>query len=390
MICIPTYDRPDSICDFVHQTATELAIQNVVIILALGENWLGRSGWQKWRATLDQAEVAQAGSPVTISLFQFLPFRRFGWIRRLNAAFNFWYISRFLRYTHREPAVLWMFNPRECTLVKFFRDWQIHFDCVDWHSSADPVIKKQIDQQREYIFQLASTVTCITQPVQDRIKLIRRATAPIVPQGFDLEGFRQVSELPEVVTAQLKALSGKKVVGFFGGLNQRLDLDLLTDVISRSPHLVFLFVGPRGMDENVSQSAQPEQRIDELLKLSNVVWIPNLKRNQLLPVMKLCTVLTIPYDLRWEFNYCCFPMKVMEYFYAAKPILSTPIPSLLNYPTIAHADNAEDWLKQLQKLLTKKLTTAEQRSSQAIAISQTWQKKLDSVDVYLAEMLRSS
>lgn len=391
LICIPTFDRPDSICDFVYQTAKELAYQNVVIILALGENWRGRSGWQTWKQRIQDVKSAKEGQSVTIGLFHFLPFQRFEFVRQLNAQLNYWYLVLLLESNFSSlQKIFWMFHPRESHLLSFFKTWHVHFDCVDWHSSPDRERREQLDRQRRRLIDQADSITAITEPVRQRISALKGIAPPIVPQGFDISGFEQTEPLSSETERMLTRVNGKTIVGFFGGMNQRLDTGMLIEVAQQHPTLSFLFVGPRGTDENVSQSADGEVLLDKLLEQPNVLWIPSLKRNQLLPLMERCDVLTIPYDLQWEFNYCCYPMKVMEYFFAEKPILSTSIPSLLPFSQITFADTADEWSKKLETLIKKPLSAKQQSASQEIARSQTWKKKLDSVDVYLSEMLRSS
>lgn len=404
LICIPTYDRPEGICDFVFQTANELADQNVVIILALGENWRGKSGWQRWIHAIKQGQKLLQiiatdqrqthAQPIYLGVFQFLPFQRFSLSKRLNLQLNLFLFSLLLgRQRPSTQKVLWIFHPQESPVLPFFNHWHLHFDCVDWHTTMDDQARQKLELQRRQLIRAARSITVLTQPVLSRMKTLARVAVRQVPQGFDLQGFTNPTQVPQTVLRKLRNLrkSRRPLIGFFGGLNQRLDGKMLLEVVRLHPEWNFLFVGPRGKDQSVGQSEVGEKRLDQLLKESNVTWMQSLKRTQLLPLMKGCDVLIIPYDLQWEFNVCCFPMKIMEYFFAQKPVVSTSIPSLLDYKQfIFFGDTSKQFSKAIQKAVQVKWSTEQQIRVRKIALDQTWKRKLDSVDEYLSEMLPSS
>ncbi len=397
VICIPTYDHAQTICDFVFQTAYDLAAQNVVIILALGDIFSGRKGWQTWQRQLAQVRQAvnavkkrtkkknQNGHVFQIGFFQFIPFQRFEWSRQLNARLNLSLISRILSLPRRpkKDQLLWMFDPKEAWLLPFFSNWHLHFDCVDWYQGNDV--------RRKLLVRQADSLTALTKRVQKKLTQLSDKVVALVPQGFDLTKLRVTQPLPVQVTRQLNSLQPKVLIGFFGGISQRLDVDLLYQVVAGSPEWQFLFVGPIGKDENVGTSDEGEEKLHELLKLPNVTHIPSLPRTMLLPFMKKCAILLIPYDLQWEFNRCCFPMKLIEYFFAGRPVVATSIPSLRQYFSfVITADKVSDFQRALQQEMYHPWTLKQKKSARQIALDQTWQRKLDQVDAYLGKMVPSA
>lgn len=404
LVCIPTYDRPEGICDFVFRTAGELAAQNVVIILALGESWRGKTGWKHWLNGVTQArsflplrtadQLKALRQPIYLGVFQFLPFQRFSFSKYLNLQLNLLLFSLLIgRQQPDAQRILWIFHPQDIDVLPFFKSWHLHFDCVDWHTTMDVQSRQKLDQQRRLLIQAARSITVLTRPVLSRIEPLAQIAPRQVPQGFDLQGFKTPTQPPLAVRRKLQKLrkETRPLIGFFGGVNQRLDVEMLLRVTQQHPEWNFLFVGPRGKDQSVGQSEASEKKLDQLLRKTNVTWIQLLKRNQLLPMMKECDVLIVPYDLQWEFNVCCFPMKIMEYFFAQRPVVSTPIPSLLDYKEFVFFGNtSRQFSRAIQKALQVKWLKDQQQKLRNIALNQTWKRKLDSVDEYLSEMIPST
>ncbi len=400
---MPTFDRPDGICDFVFQTAQELAHQNVVIILALGENWRGRSGLKKWlsafqelsHTTMAQTSVKNDGLAVYLGMFHFLPFQRFDGVKKANEKLNLLILNLVIstQFSASEK-LLWVFNPSDGQALSSFdlQAWHLHYDAVDWHTSCFPERQKQISMKRKQLVQLADSITVLTQPVLERIKKLTKKKIELVPQGFDVQGLTAKSNAPESLLKLKRSLKKlrKPIIGYFGAVSARLDIALLCDVAKHSPDFHFVFIGPRGPDESATISSKIEHEIDLLLRMPNVSWHPAVQRACLLTMMEDCAALILPYNTSYEFNQCCFPMKAMEYLFAGKPIVATPVPSLRSYQKVIKlADSATAFTRLLDEAVKKPLTPAQKNFGQRIVKAQTWHAKLDCVDAYLNKMLRS-
>ena len=400
LICLPTFDRPDGICDFVFQVARDLAHQNVVIILALGENWRGITGLKKWLRVIHRLRAfhseKQQKEFLYLALLQLLPFQRSRVFQQLNLKLNMLLLSSVLRlFFERRSRILWIFHPNDAKVLPAIdlSKWHVHVDCVDWHTSANANDSEQLHQQRLHLYKVAQTVTVLTKPAAQRVRKFFTKKIAIVPQGFDATSLSP-SYLPaRLITKLIQQLQRKRkpIVGYFGGINARLDLDLLEEVISNAPQLHFVFVGPRDTDDSVPHEIEQTQQLDRILRLPNLSYQSRVSRKDLYALMQNCAALIVPYALQYEFNKCCFPMKVIEYFYAERPVVSTSIPSLAQYKNlVTFADTPEQFLTALNTSVGSQLSEVHKRQAHQIAIGQTWTAKLDSVDVYLDKMLRSA
>lgn len=278
-------------------------------------------------------------------------------------------------------------------MLSFFMraKWHLHADVVDWHTSGNNDRQRQIDRMRTELLQHAHSITVISEEVRRRVAKTSDRDCELVPQGFDAAELTRDERDPRVAERLKKGRrKTTHLVGYFGGINQRLDFDLLEKAVTQKKNYCFLFVGPVSEDDSVASDDNYLERRRALLHAENVVHLPSLPRKSLLPILKCCDALIIPYDVRSEFNRCSFPMKVMEYLVAERPIVSVNLPSLRKIPQIALASSAAHFIQLLDRAVTHPLSSAEKAVARSAAFAHTWKAKIDSVDGYLARVIRSS
>lgn len=383
-----------------YQTARQLASQNVVIILSLGQLCRGSSGRQRWwqqlRRVVAACQANQSGI-YQVELLQWLPGQRYTWSRQVNIWLNFWFWSWLARWgAETQQCWLWVFYPALADWLQLFGQWWIHYDCVDWHTSLDPVLSRKVASQRRALLAHADSVTCLHQQVQAKLQALTAVPVAIVPLGSDLVSWAAATGSKSELWAGVKQLVDRlkqergPIVGFFGGVSARLDLGLIESTRRHLPDWRFVFVGPRGQDENVSLAPAVEARLEKILLQPNVIWVPPLPRSGLRLVMECCTVLWIPYDSSLEFNYSAFPMKVAEYLQTSRPVVSTALPALQTVPGVIVVDAAAAMPQVLRQQQQRHVTATAQRQRQRWVRQQSWSAKLDAVDAYLQRVLPSA
>ena len=181
----------------------------------------------------------------------------------------------------------------------------------------------------ERMLRYADVVTAVSPALVEAIRK-RGAEAVLVPNGCDYEHFSR----PRPAPAELPAR--RPLLGFVGGVNERVDLELLAALADRRPDWTILLLGelictvPRR--ENLL--ALGPRRYDEL-----PAWVQHFG------------VGLVPYRGS-DFNRSSFPLKVFEYLAAGVPVVSTPLPSLRNLgPRVRTADDLPGWIGAVEAAL---------------------------------------
>lgn len=177
-------------------------------------------------------------------------------------------------------------------------------------------------------------------------------TAVQIPNGVD-PIFLETTRSP--------VKSARPLIGYVGSMDERIDLELLEQVIATMPECDFSFTG----------RIQDERILARLSNFSNVQFHPAIAYHALPQRMQGFAVGIIPF-YKNELTEGIYPMKVNEYLALGLPVVSTTfgdMPRLAGWASLA--DSAEDFVAALREaIVTDNDTKLEQR--RAFASEQTW------------------
>lgn len=178
----------------------------------------------------------------------------------------------------------------------------------------------------------------------------------VVKNGVDTNLFKTNG----YVTA---AKSKPVVIGFVGSLDNRIDYELLTEVIQNSPELHFRFIG-RIVD----------LRFKELEKFSNVEWISPVSYNHLPALIQDFDIGIIPF-VRSAFTEKIYPLKINEYLAMGKPVVMTSFALLPEFDLVTmRADSPDEFRRALiSGIETDSVAKINQRI--AFAQNNSWEER---------------
>jgi len=168
----------------------------------------------------------------------------------------------------------------------------------------------------------------------------------------------------------------KPIVGYFGVIDERLDLGLVEKTALRLPQFSFVFIGPLAKIHD-----------SELPRLPNIHYL-GMKPYQTLPnYLKAFTIAMMPFALNDATKFIS-PTKTLEYMAAGKPIVSTRIKDVeRDYSRCVHlvADD-EDFADLLIKLLLQTGVSAESARYEEILKNTSWNATVNKMRQVIAEV----
>jgi UDP-galactopyranose mutase len=138
-------------------------------------------------------------------------------------------------------------------------------------------------------------------------------------------------------------------LGFFGVLDERLDIDLLAGIAAARPSWQIVLIGP-------VVKINPEH----LPKNENIHYL-GMKDYQSLPTyLAGWDVALLPFSLNESTRYIS-PTKTPEYLAGGKPVVSTPIADVVKFygekELVRIARDADEFVQAIQQILSEEVPT---------------------------------
>jgi glycosyltransferase involved in cell wall biosynthesis len=307
------------------------------------------------------------------------PFERFRLIYELNKKLSVYLLLAWVRlkFGLSKKIILWLFHPREVWLIKEFRRFlsgslAIIFDCVDYFAKGSAHEMELLTRLEKKLAKEADIVLAVSRNLQNYLRTMRKDVV-FAPQGFRIHDFQKPKRV------KLNFPKNSPIIGYVGGLNDRLDLRLLLPLVTNNPRWNFVFWGPL-QDFLIVKKPEIKGKIESLLSFPNVLHGESKNKREIPSIISQFDVCIIPYDTSSDFNKFCFPIKLFEYFYEGKPVVSTPIKELkyfTKYVTIGSGVN--EWQALIENSLTRTWPNNYKAEQKKIAKNHSWERRLQKI-----------
>jgi len=171
-------------------------------------------------------------------------------------------------------------------------------------------------------------------------------------------------------------------IGYTGNLKRQLDWSLLRDLARRHPEWSFVFVGPRSL------AGEAEAIVDEMSRYANVHLLGPKTVVDLAAYPQHFDVCIMPYVVNGYTNNI-YPLKLHEYLASGKPVVGSPIRSLVDFDhVIALASDLDQWSSALGAALALPSTSAAAANErQAVARQHDWAELIHRIAATICERL---
>lgn len=358
--------------DYQRQTCIELAKQySVVAYIQNDARFIGK-----------QKPGARKYTHKNIRFYQptyIIPFRRFVIIDRLNQLLNIVYLCWvYGRWKH--TVILWIFDP----LFWFYplARWGYArcislYDCVDYAWNIEKPLQN-IYQAMEAKLLRHVNYFFVNSHVLYRLHSPVRKPDAVVPQGFRWDEFRRV------IPRMTPAIPGTKpVIGYIGAIDDRFDFHLVRELVKNHPQWHFIIWGPiQSIHENDRQELHA--KIMWLTRYANVTYGYSKDTKELPPIISKFDVGIIPYVVTHDIVRYGYPMKLFEYYYVGKPVISSDIEELRrHYPYVTIATTCSEWASRITEILSQKWPQKYQAEQRKLAINNSWSNKVHTILTYV-------
>lgn len=220
------------------------------------------------------------------------------------------------RQLHREMAqrkierpILWISLPSALPVVGTLNERALVYYCCDDFGSLVGVDHEPIMAMERRIVEQADIVFAASDVLAERLPPEKTV---LIPHGTDIEHFAE----PVPRAADLP--SSKKIAGFYGSLDARLDFDMLIETSRRLPDWKFVLVGPARID------------LSFLSTYSNIHILGPRPYNELPHYVQHWQVSMILYKYDEQIR-AGNPLKMREYLAAGTPMATIRVPALEQY-----------------------------------------------------------
>lgn len=183
------------------------------------------------------------------------------------------------------------------------------------------------------------------------------------------------------------------IVGYVGNLGDRLDWQLIYQVIKACSEITFAFVGGRD-DQGILKLDDWQIAREEVLALPNVRHISRVPSEQVAKYYWSFTVNWIPYVVNHKFNQAACPTKIMDGIASGRPVISTDIPECRLYSewiSIFHSpEEAIAYIRSKFAIYKSDLAYKHSLKQLEFAQQNTWQARAQTLENILCSLNTSS
>jgi len=386
-IFIPYHDRLDLLCDYIFQTAKVLSSKGYLvhlIPLTYPISIFKKLTGKKIKSNLDFLNKNKIIVNFPPSVFP-ESLHRYGSIMKINKKTSHLY-SIFLTKVIK-PDLIWCFDPQDYKLIEATKKLtKSIYDCVDYFSTLDQSFDREIKKNEKKLISAVDYFFVNSKTLFQLKKKIRTPDAVVV-QGFDQEQFTSQDPLTSVEQKELSYLTKKfkmiphPRVGFIGNITFRIDFELFLPVVRNMKEVSFVFTDtPLSMPAD-DKFANIEVDINELKKAKNVYFLPRTESRKVIrEFLKNIDIGMIPYNIEYDLNRFCYPMKLFEYFYAEKPVVSTSIDELRIFPNFVKIGRTDmEWGRIIVDFMSKPWPQKYKEEQRDLALKNSWENKIGSI-----------
>jgi glycosyltransferase involved in cell wall biosynthesis len=301
-----------------------------------------------------------------------LPFHRHRFARAINRGLLRFMLWRACRSLGLSKPLLWIFMPHYRSAIESVTNSGVVYYVVDEYSSQPMVDVKMIQTMEREILEKADVVFTVSEE-------LRLSKAKINPNtylsrhGVDVELFRRATDPQTKPPADLATIS-RPIAGFFGLIEDWLDLDLIEHLAAEMSEISFVFIG------------RIVQDVSRLARFANVHFLGEKSYESLPDYLSAFDVCMLLYK-KDVFSKNANPKKLREYLAGGKPVVSVPVREVEEYADYVYiAANREQYVECIRRALDEDSPQRVQERLAAVS-NDSWDRKVERLGAIIKDHL---
>ncbi len=271
----------------------------------------------------------------------------------------------------KRPLVINSFNPVwGLPMLGQLNELGTIYYCYDEITAEKWIARHGGRYERDYLPKVDAVVTTS--------KTLQFSKGELQPNAFCVKNGANYSLFSKASQLALTADRNKKIVGYLGTADNRLNLDLLEYCLKTLPDVTFQFIG-RVTDPKVTE---------RLASYPNVEFIKPVPPQDLPPLLAKLHAGIIPFECN-EHTYTIYPLKINEYLAAGIPVVSTRFSILDDFEGIVDLTNdPAEFVKSIRAAVNG---TSPARVQQFIQTAETnsWERRALEFEEVIRQVLHS-
>jgi glycosyltransferase involved in cell wall biosynthesis len=274
--------------------------------------------------------------------------------------------------------ILWFYSPSFVSMIDQVPHSLIVYDCMDELSQFRGAPASLVIQER-HLLNKADVVFTGGKSLFDSKKELHE-NVYCFPSSIDKSHFEKALDADTVIPQDLARIQ-QRVVGFYGVIDERLDLQLIARVAELMPNVSFVLIGPV---VKIDQGDLPQA--------NNIHYLGSKSYADLPAYLKGFDAAFMPFALN-EATEFISPTKTLEFMAAYKPIVSTPIYDVKRdySKVVAITETAEEMVRGIAHYLneTSAQRLAREKLQRTIVNSTSWDKTAASMEFILSQLIKT-
>jgi len=290
-------------------------------------------------------------------------------------------LRRVEKILNLKNVVFWSYNPMFTEFLGKLNEKLFVFDTVDnWmeHPTYPKMMPpKRLKRNYFKIADKADLIFTVSQELKDfYAEMSRTKDVHWIPNGVDFEFFNRPSAIKQ--KTELDDFD-KKIIGYFGTIESRLDLDLLAKVAEDHQDKEIAICGP------IWPIVKPMFH-KKMHKYKNVHTFGRIDYKVAPAYMNRFDVAIMPHKIS-EFTKSNNPMKLYEYLACGRPLVSTPSAGTEMFKDLIYlAEEPKAFSNLINKALTEDSPEKQFKRKNAIK-AHSWKSRVDTMTDYLFKKL---